>query len=248
MNRVFQKSVIVAILVLLISCGKNEPEPLLKNGISTEHYGVIPMNFYSSNPVNNSKIKPYKVDNIVWNDEYPMQIASIGRTGYDFLNNPYLSMGIVLVEYDLTKAEYSSRLRSLEIDLPFTIDDFSTQESFYNLIHEGNYNFASTEVDFGHFIIKYIIGDKIYSSINVYNSLYQIRLSDVVQLKPEFNSVPNGNNGLPASINATLTFSGLLGNEYGEFIYLKEVEIRGRFFRQAPLGNYWDDWGKGWNK
>ena len=137
--------------------------------------------------------------------------------------------------------------RSLDIAALFSCNDYSTQENFYQLLQSSNYAFANNYNDFGKFIIQYYTDDQLYSSINVENSSFQINVSNIEEIKPQFHTEPSGNNGVPASVDVTLTFSCLLVNSNGDHLLIENAKVNGRFYRQSPGGYYWEDWGKGWN-
>lgn len=235
-----KKILILMILFAVISCEKEEFEPLEKDKISTEFYGLLRLNFYSKNPLIEKKAKSSKEENIYWNDQYPIQVVSVGSTSSVNII-PCLITGISIYEYDPSKPYYTL-LRYLRIDLPFCYEGFSTQEVFYRLLKNGDYNFAFESEDSGKLIIKYQDRDVEYSSIDVDNTSFKINVSDAEKIEPVFGPGPHGNNGLPAAIDATLKFSCLLKNSKGEFLLIEEAEVRGRFYRQYPNGYFWDDW------
>ncbi|PXY02932.1 hypothetical protein DF185_02225 [Marinifilum breve] len=249
MNRIYCYAFTLSILMVLLSYDKKEVETELISNceITTEYFGTFILKVFSKN-----EERQIKKENICWNNEYPIQIGSGGLgncgIGYEDELNPYLSSTINISEYDISKPESNSIIRSMEIEFLSVCNDYSTQESFYNLIQNGNYKFASSRRDFGKFIVSYTAQGKTFRSVDVDNNKMQVSISDTEYIKPKFNTEPNGNNGLPASTKATLTFSCLLKNSDGEFVEIKNAKIRGKFFRQSPWGYYWDDWGKGWDE
>jgi len=249
MNRIFRYAFTLSILMVLLSCDKKEEEtqPISNCDIATEYFGTFTLKVYSKN-----KEKLIKKENICWNNVYPTQIGSGGLgncgIGYEDELNPYLSSIIDLYEYDISKPESNSIIRSIEIEFLSDCNDYSTQESFYNLIQNGDYKFASSRRDYGKFIVRYNAQGKTYRSVDVDNNELRVSISDTENIKPKFNTEPNGNNGLPASIKAILTFSCLLKNSDGEFVLIQDAKIRGEIYRQSPWGYYWDDWGKGWDE
>ena len=249
MKRIIQSTLTLLILIVVFSCDKKdeETEPIINCDITTEYFGTFTLKVYSKN-----REKLIKEENICWNNEYPFAIGSGGTgncgTDYEDIQSSYMSTNMDLLEYDQSKPESYSIIRSFVIAIPSECNDHSTQESFYNIFQNGHYKFASSKRDFGKFIIEYNTQGKTYSSVDVDNNKFQVSISDTENIKPNFNTEPNGNNGLPVSIEATLTFSCLLKNSDGEFVFIQNVKVRGAFFRMSPWDFYWDDWGKGWDE
>jgi len=242
------------IIIVFGGCEDGELKPFIECETETEYYGQFILKYYDENPLNSGRQHTSSVDQICWNDLYPIQIGAGGNgncgDGYEGILNPYMGLGVTLYEYDQNMPEYTSHLRGFHIQAPFACDDFSTQENFYQLLQVGEYHFASDFDDFGKFIIKftdYSDGTSIYSSEGVDNDEFRISVDSIINIKPRFHSEPIGNNGIPASIEATLNFSCLLKNGDGKYLLIENAELRGRFYRQSPWGYYWDDWGKGWD-
>lgn len=189
---------------------------------------------------------------ICWNNDYPYQIGSGGTgncgEGYEYVENPFMSLGMSLEAYDTEEAEYTSLDKIINIEIRFACEGFSTQEKFYDLISVDQYSFAESYEDFGKFIVKYQKDGETYSSLLADNSQSYVEIRDIVPIKPQFTTEPNGNNGLPASMDIQINFSGQLSNEAGDIIAIKNAEVRGKVYRQSPWGYYWEDWGKGWNE
>lgn len=245
MNQLIKTGFLIAFFITLFSCEKDELEPIDRDEISTENYGLFTLNVYSKNPFASKKVKPIYKENICWNDEYPVQIGSTGTgncgLGYENITNHFLITEIALVEYDLTKPDYSSFIRHFEIGLTADCTAHSTQESFFNLFENVKYNFAVKQEDYGKFIVKFIIRDKVYSSLNVNNSNFKVDITFIEKIEPINSVEPVENYWNPASVNATLKFSCLLGSFDGEYVLIENAEIRGRFFRQSPTGYNWDN-------
>lgn len=148
---------------------------------------------------------------------------------------------IALTEYDLNQPEYTSFLRSFNIGLTADCDAHKTQESFFNLFESDRYIFAVNEEDYGKFIVTFIIRDKVFSSLNVDNSIFKVYISEIENIKPKNSVVTGENNWDPASVKATLKFSCLLRDMDGKFALIENAEIRGIFFQQAPWGFKWNE-------
>ncbi|PZX55504.1 hypothetical protein LV84_02643 [Algoriphagus ratkowskyi] len=252
----FSYSFLSAILALFIfsSCLEDvDFVPELENcEVDTDHFGQFSLAFYNSNPQESSSIKNISYEALCWENTYPIQIGGIGTgncgDGYEYITNPRLASGISLAEFDTAADpdQYSYK-RYLEILVSFGCDQYSTQEKFYGLLSQGDYKLAFTQDDFSAFTLNYYDGKKRYSSLGVDNSNSELNVSNLVNVKPDFNQEPAGNNGLPASVEATFTFSGLLKAEDGSYLSVENAKVRGQYYRQAPWGYFWEDWGKGWN-
>lgn len=190
---------------------------------------------------------------LCWNNAHPYQISSGGSSdcgeGYEGVENPSLTMLIFLEEFDENETTRWIVKREIRVGIPFACNDYSTQESFYNLLSVGMHSFANSNKDFGKFIIEYRKQDEeTYSSLNADNSDFSIEILEVVRNKPKFHTEPNGNNGNPASVDVKLLFNGNIANSKGEVIEIKDAEVSGTFYRMAPHGHYWEDWGEGWDQ
>ena len=244
MKPLIKTSFVIVFLIALFSCEKDELPPIDRSKITTEFYGLFALKVYYENPFESKKVKPIYTENIYYNDEYPFQVLFTGTgscgEGYENIANQWLRTEIALTEYDLTKPEYTSFIRNFNIGLAADCDAHRTKESFFNLFESDKYNFALNEEDNGKFIVTFIIRDKVFSSLNVDNSIFKVDISEIENIEP-LNSITGENNWDPASVKATLKFSCLLRDMDGKFALIENAEIRGIFFQQAPWGFKWNE-------
>lgn len=235
-------------------CDSNsfQENDLLQSVPETELYGQFSLVFFDQNPLEFTSARPTGSTFEFWENKDAYQIGSGGSgncgEGYEYITSPYMSIGLLLSEFDNSSENAHQYKRFLNIQVPFPCDSFSTQEKFYDLLKEESYDFGNSWEDFSDFIIEYKVEGKSYSSLGVDNSIFSISVSDLKNKKPIFNTEPNGNNGNPASVEATFKFCALLKSEDGKYLLIQNAQIRGRYFRMAPWGYYWEDWGKGWDQ
>lgn len=250
---------LLSVVILFSSCQQEDDiqpnDDLSLNELKwepkTQYFAQFYQSFFNQNPLSTTSAQILNQQENFWEDRQPFSIQSAG-SGYICDLGPddptsFLAFSVIASESIPENTQPPYYKSKLEISVPFAPRAFETQESFYGLLKEGTYEFADSFLDFGSFIINYQIGDKLYSSQNVDNESFKIRVSNLIKVSPKFNEVPAGNNGLPASVDATFTFSCLLKSSDNDFLLIKNAVVRGKYYRQTLPDLYWEDWGKGWN-
>ncbi len=218
---------------------------------ATPYFAQFSLLFFDQNPVDfKAAVQKSQVDNFWENSEpYFIQSGGSGMICEDEVEglSSYLSFAVIVSESIPENTEPPYFKSKLEIEVPYAPNAYDTQEKFYGLLPEGTYAYGQYYSDYGKFVIRYTLDDKLYSSQYVDNSTFQMKVSDKVKVLPDFKTEPAGNNGVPASVEATFTFSCLLMSEDGEYLLIENAKIRGKYYRSSLFNSYWDDWGKGWD-
>lgn len=213
----------------------------------TDDEDVIPQDLASCNPTTQYYGKVILGNELLcWSDTSLVEVSSAGSgacgNGYEYREDPFMTLGVYMREMDTISGRYRSK-REIVISVPFACDDFSTKEKFFGLLSPENYSFSYLNQEFGKFVVEYTpAGGQTYSSLNVDNSQFAVKLVEVNKIGAHSDWSRNGNNCYPESFEIKMTFSCVLANSNGHKVTIKDAEVFGRTFRQSPWGYYWDDW------
>ncbi|MFC6999125.1 hypothetical protein [Rufibacter roseus] len=172
-----------------------------------------------------------------WEDNSVYDFSSGGAgscgQGYEDWEYQHLSMAFFIAKKDGINNE-----KLFTIEIPFECEDFSTKESFYNLLSVGKYEYLREIQGTGKFIITYKDASGYYSTLNTAQGKNTLEITELEKIKS-----PGPNSGIGQSIKFSMKINCILADYSGKHLgKMENVEVNGIYYRQTPRAETWSDY------